>query len=253
MIASVILAPFLGGYFEHYFGWRSNFFFLFVWLMLVMLVICFVYKETGQHHGKHRLNLSFMLSAYKALLTSRSFIGFALCAFLTYGGFFAWVTAGPIVLIHGAKISPVLFGWLAIINGLIIITAGNLNGKLVKRMTSRKMMQIGWLIMVVGGLLELVGYYLYGTTLYSVLIPVVIAMFGSMLIFPNSFANAFANVEHIGGYAGALYSGIQLLGGVVFSGIISHLDNSTQLPIAWVIMVSGILSFIMYKLVASKA
>ena len=133
IILSVILAPFLGGYFQQYLGWKASFMFILAWIIIISLVILFAYKETGQHHTKHRLKLSFIRNAYLELLTSRIFMGYCLCVFLTYGGLFTWITAGPVVLIHGSGVEPVVFGGLMIFTGIAMALGSTFNGKLVKK------------------------------------------------------------------------------------------------------------------------
>ena len=59
-------------------------------------------------------------------------MGFSLVALLTYGGLFAWLTAGPAILIHGLHVSPSHFGMLIILTGLSTGASGIAGGKTVK-------------------------------------------------------------------------------------------------------------------------
>ena len=191
ILLSVILAPFIGGYIEQYTRWQMTFVVLIIWSLIVLTMVWFIFKETGQHHGKHRSNLKFMLSAYKELFTSRSFMGFSFCSFLSFGGLFSWLTAGPVVLIKGAGISPVIFGWLSIITGIAMALGATVNGKLVRSIGSIVMMKIGWAIMSFAGVIMLINYYWWGINVYAILIPALIFIFGSSLTFANAFANFF--------------------------------------------------------------
>lgn len=251
ILLSVVLAPIMGGYFEQYFNWQTTFIVLLAWSVIVLAMVAFLFKETGQHHGKHRLNIKFIVSTYRELLTTRSFMGFTFCSLLTFGGLFAWLTAGSVVLIKGAGMQPVSFGWLSIITGLAMALGGTLNGKFVKQIGSRIMMQWGWALMTLAGTLLFSGYYVFGITVWSVLAPAVIFIFGSTLVFANAFSNAFLDIGHIAGYGGALYSGIQLMGGVVFSAILSHLNASNPVPMAGMFIASGVLAWMVYKFVAA--
>ena len=252
IILSVIIAPFLGGYFEQYLGWRSTFIFLFVWTLLVTIIVLFFFKETGQHFGRHRLNLRFMCKAYRELLSSRVFMGFSLCVFLSYGGLFAWMTAGPVVLIHGAHIKPVLFGYLMILTGIAMALGGFANAKLVHKFGTAKLMTFGWSLMALAGALTLSGKILFGINVYDVIIPAMLFIFGTSFIFSNAVAGAFTPFGHIAGYAGSLYACIQLLGGVVFSAYLSHLNTSSQAPMAWMFIVSGVTAFLAYRFLVKK-
>lgn len=252
VLISVILAPFIGGYIQQYANWHMVFAVLTGWSLLVLAIIFLTFKETGQHHSKQRAKPKFMLKTYGELLRNRNFMGYTLCSFLSYGGLFTWLTAGPVVLIKGVGISPVLFGWLSIITGAAMALSGTVNGKLVKQVGSRKMMQIGWAIMTIAGALMMGGYYLWGIDLYTVLVPSVVFIFGSILTFVNVFSNAFEGIGHIAGYGGGLYSSIQLIGGAVFAAILSHLSTSNQLPMSLLFMGSGILAWVVFKTIVPK-
>lgn len=250
IILSVIAAPLLGGYIQHYAGWRMIFAVMLGWMLLVLLIVIFLFKETGQHHGKHRLNLKFMLSAYSELLHSRLFMGMSLCVLLTYGGLFTWITAGPVVLIHGAKISPVLFGYLAIFVGAAYAIGGTTNGKLVKKLGIPTMLISGWILMLVAGVSTLLGYYLFGIHTIVVLGPALLFIFGSTFIFANATALSFTPFGHIAGYAGSLYSSIQLFGGVIFTALLSLFNTNNQVPMATMFIASAVLAMLVFLLLA---
>ncbi len=252
VIISVIVAPFLGGYLEQYFGWRSTFIFLCLWTALITAVILFLFTETNQHHGRHRLKLKFIFGAYKELLSSRVFMSFSVYTFLIYGGLFTWMTSGPAVLIHGAGITPVMFGYLMILIGTAKGLGGFANGKLVYVFGIEKLMILGWALMILSGFLMLIGHYFFGLTIYDVLVPAMIFIFGTSFIFANATAGAFTHFGHIAGYAGSLYSSIQLLGGAVFSAYISHLNTSSQVPMAWLFIASGALAWLAFLCIRER-
>ena len=88
-------APMLGGYLQTYFGWRSSFLFMILYALATVFIVFFLFKETSTHHHKERLSRKFFLYAFGQLLSSRVFMGYSICTFLTYGAFFAWFTASP--------------------------------------------------------------------------------------------------------------------------------------------------------------
>lgn len=252
IILSVILAPFVGGYIQQYMGWHAVFVFLAVWIMMVSFIVLFAFNETSQHHGKHRLKLSFIFNAYKELLLSRKFVGFSLTVFLTFGGLFTWMTAGPIILIHGIGIQPVEFGYLMIFSGIAMGLGGFINGKLIKFLGCERLLLCGFAIMFIAGAITLLGYLSMGLTVYNVVVPAFIFVLGVSLVFPNASSMAFTPFGHIAGYAASLYSAIQLLGGVVFSAIVSHLNSHNQLAMAWMFIASAFFAALTFILLAKS-
>ena len=72
--ASPIIAPFLGGYLEYWFGWRSNFYFLGIITSVMLLLELFYGGESLQSRNPFRLKN--ILSIYSETVTSLFYAGF---------------------------------------------------------------------------------------------------------------------------------------------------------------------------------
>lgn len=246
-------APALGGYLQQYFGWRANFVFMSFYAVISLLTIIFWYKETSQHHHTEKLHWSYIASTFRKLLTSRVFMGITLCTFFSYGALFAWLTAGPVLLIHTVGISPVAFGLITFLGGGVAYAlAGWLNGKLVTRFGMSNMMRMGWIIMIVSGVLMIAGKLFIGINAWVIVIPIILFYFGSTLIWPNAFAIAFTPFGQIAGYAGAAYGFMQLGGGAVMGALVSYLPTTDQIPLAIIILFGSILAWLSYELITVK-
>ena len=77
-------------------------------------------------------------------------------------------------------------------------------------------------------------------------------MFGSTFVFLNCFALGFKQVGEIAGYAGSLYACIQLMGGFIFSGLLGFINSTHTAPMAWMFVLSSILSAMIYCFVIRK-
>ena len=246
-------APTLGGYLQHYFNWRASFIFLSCYAILGILLVNFFMAETNPHiqdtHGKSRKSLSFVLQAFKELLCHRQFTGYCLVTFISYGAFFAWFVTGPALLIHELHLSPVIYGWIAFAGGgIAMASAGFVNARLVARMGIAFMLQAGWSLMTVSGVLMLGGHWLFGMNVLAIVIPVVIFYFAVTLLWANIFAAAFSPFGHIAGYAGSVYGFMQILGGSVLASLMAHLPDYNQIPLAWVMIVLPLLALGVYRL-----
>jgi DHA1 family bicyclomycin/chloramphenicol resistance-like MFS transporter/DHA1 family 2-module integral membrane pump EmrD-like MFS transporter len=246
MTLAAILAPFAGGFIQQHLGWRYNFVILFAWTAIILLKVCFIFKETSEHHGKHRSNVAFIAGTYYSLPKDPTFIGFCLIALLTYGGLFAWLTAGPVILIHGLHLQPSEYGTLVILTGLSTGLSGYIGGKLIKNFSSISLFIFGLLVMVLAGALILMTEPLIGTKVITIIIAAMLYAFGSTFVFLNCFSLGFKNVGKVAGYAGSLYSCIQLCGGFIFSGLLSYLNSSNPKPLAWMFIASGAASLALY-------
>jgi Bcr/CflA subfamily drug resistance transporter len=251
----VPIAPALGGYLQHYFGWRSIFGFMTFYTITALIAILYSFRETSKHHHTERLKLPYIISTFKQLLSSPIFMGISLCTFLSYGAFFSWFTVGPVLLIHVAKLTPIAFGWVNCIGGGgAYALAGWLNGRLVTRYGMVNMMRFGFSIMLLSGILMLLGKALLGVNSWAIIAPIILFYFGSTFIWPNAFATAFTPFGKIAGYAGALYGAMQIGGAAVIGAVVSHLPAQTQIPLALVILLASGLAWLIYEgIVVGKA
>lgn len=245
-------APVLGGYFQQYFGWRASFLFMMLYTIFALLSIIFGFKETSVHHHTEKLQWRYMIATFRQLITSSLFMGVTVCTFLSYGALFAWLTAGPVLLIHTVGISPAAFGLINFLGGgLAYALAGRINGKVVTRFGMPTMMRFGWSVMILSGLFMLGGKWLIGVNAWTIATPAILFYFGSTFIWPNAFATAFTPFGHIAGYAGALYGFMQISGGALIGTLIVYLPETDQIPLGFVMLISSILAWVIYEKVIS--
>jgi len=245
--------PVLGGYFQQYIGWQASFSFLIVYSVIALLFITYTFKETSQHHHPERLKSSFVLQAFKQLLSSHIFMGYTLSVFFCYGAFFSWFAVGPVLLIKTLGLNPVEFGWISFVIGSVAMAlAGAVNGRVVKRYGGKKMLRFGWTIMLIAGCLLLAGYEIFGLNLYAIILPVFLFYFGVTFIWPNAFAGAFTPFGKIAGYAGSLYSFMQLGGGAIIGSMTSFLPSNSPLPLAMIFIASPILACLSYEILVNR-
>jgi Bcr/CflA subfamily drug resistance transporter len=240
--------PVLGGYLQKYISWRASFGFLVFYSLMVLALIRYVFKETSQHHHLERLKSPFILQAYRQLLSSRIFMGYTLSVFFCYGAFFSWFAVGPVLLIKHIGLSPVEFGWISFVIGAgAMALAGTVNGRFVKRFGGKLMLRSGWAIMFASGCLLLICYGIFGVKLYAITVPVFLFYFGVTLIWPSAFAGAFTPFGTIAGYAGSLYSFMQLGGAALVGSITVWLPAHSPLPLSVIFMASPILAWLSYE------
>ncbi len=246
----VPVAPALGGYFEHYIGWRANFTFMAIYTIVALIAITLGFKETHAEANKSSIKLSNIISGYGELIKSPIFVGITLCVFLCYGALFAWLAAGPVLLIKTVGLTPVEFGWFTFLGcGGAYALAGWFNGRLVKKFSMNSMMRFGWSVMILSSLLLALSYFVWGVTALGIMLPGVLFYFGSTFIWPNAFASAFTPFGHIAGYAGALYGFMLMSGGGAIGMIAAHMPDTNQLPLAWVIFLTAIISWVLYEII----
>lgn len=253
IIAMTVAAPFIGGYIQQYLGWRSTFLFLLVYSLCVMVLLLCRFEETNTSHEKSKLDVVFIVKSYKDVVGSRLFLGYSLCVFLTYGGLFSWITAASPILIKLVGVSPVMFGYLMLLTAFSTATGSNINGLLVTKVGAKNLMLAGWCIMTIAGLLMMLLSFFFTINVFIIMIPILIYIVGSTLIWGNAVALAFEPFSHIAGYAAAVYGCVQIIGGAVFSYILSTIVETSQLPLAAMLAGSGFTALMSYYFIAKPA
>lgn len=248
IIFVVPAAPTLGAYLQTYFGWRSSFVFLIAYSLITLAIVVCLFKETSIHHHKDRMSLEFFKKSFGQLLKSRIFMGYSLCTFLSYGAFFSWFVVGPVLLIKIVGITPIEFGWITLFGGGIsMASASLLNTRIITKVGNAFMLRLGWSLMIIAGMLMLLLRIIYGINTLVIVGPMILFYFGATLIWPSVFAGAFTPFGKIAGYAGALYSFMQIGGAAVLGTLVAYLPDSDQIPLALIFITAPALAWLIFE------
>ncbi len=250
-IAMISSAPILGGYFEHFGGWQTSFFFLTIYVIIMIICIFTLLPETNDYINIDNLKLVVLKNNFITLISNPLFMGYSFFIFFSYGGVVAWLTVCPFLLQDIIGLSPIEFGWIATLEGVAYSIGSLINVRLIKKFNPNSLIKMGLLMMLFSGILLYGLGLLYLNTLV-IIIPIFVFQCGTSFIFPNAFAGAFKSFSNIAGTASALYSAIQILGGAVFSGIVSYTNSNNQLSLAILLSVSSMISLIILYFLKKK-
>lgn len=231
-ISVLASAPLLGGYLQHYIGWRANFWFLTVGTLLLLAATILYFPETNTHLHKDNLRLRTVIANVRSIFQSLTFLSYCVVCMAMYAAIVAWLTAGPIVLEERIGLSPVSYGWVYLISGGAFAVGALLNTRLVGRFAINSLILFGLGIVFTAGLLMLTSYLMGYLNTLVIVIPVILLLFGASLIFPNSAAGGMNEFPHIAGIAAAIFGAIQVIGGAISSFLLALSHDQNQLPMA---------------------
>jgi Bcr/CflA subfamily drug resistance transporter len=110
-----IIAPFIGGYLQAFFGWRASF--VFLALYGVLAILCFwILPES--HHQCTPLRQQYLIKRYIRIFSEPMFWGGVLAMGLTYGSMLAFSVVGPFIIQDVLHYSPIQFGHMALYLGI---------------------------------------------------------------------------------------------------------------------------------------
>ncbi|WP_299862172.1 multidrug effflux MFS transporter [uncultured Roseobacter sp.] len=209
-----MISPMLGGVLDELFGWRANF-----WALFIMgaMTLWLAWADQGETATKSGKTLTQQFGEYPALLTSPRFWGYSLAAGFCSGAFFAYLGGGPFV-------GSVVFGlspfWVGIYFGAPALGYffGNMfTGMLAQRVGVNKLVLIGSLINAFGVFLSLLIFLVGHGSALSFFGLMTFVGLGNGLVIPNATAGMLSVRPHLAGSASGLGGAIMIGGGAGLS------------------------------------
>jgi DHA1 family bicyclomycin/chloramphenicol resistance-like MFS transporter len=176
-----------------------------------------------------------MARNFATLLKSPVYIGYMLSLSLVFGGLMAFVTASPFLLIDGLRLSPAHYGLLVALPTVGTL-AGNLSaGVLTLRLGVDRMVLIGTLLALAGGIAMAAGGWAGHFEVIPILTSIAVFLLGMGIVMPNAMAGAMAPFPRMAGAASALLGFAQMGVGALASLTAGYLPHTTsQLPLGLV-------------------
>ena len=103
------VAPIIGGFMHVWLGWRANFLLLAGLCLMVTVLVWRILPETGTR-DPGALRPGAVLRGYGALLRNRAFLAYGGVVSVSLAGFFAFITAGPFLLIDRLGVRTEIYG-----------------------------------------------------------------------------------------------------------------------------------------------
>ncbi|WP_214724853.1 multidrug effflux MFS transporter [Exiguobacterium sp. s143] len=240
-----ILAPVIGGQILRFGDWHFVFYLLAILSTMMLLAVALRLPETLPLDRRVEGNLTTTLKTFGRLLTDRVFIGYAFAQAFVMGAMFAYISGSPFVLqnIYGA--SPQQFSFLFGLNGIGIILAAQIAGRLAGRVDSERLMRISLTIVASASILLFLALTLTDQLIF-VMIPLFFVVSSVGLISTLGFTLAMQNYGATAGSASALLGLLPMLVGSLVSPLVGIMGEQSAVPMGIIIMTLDCLALILY-------
>ncbi|MEC0106138.1 multidrug effflux MFS transporter [Paenibacillus taichungensis] len=246
-----IAAPIIGGQLLAYTSWRGVFILLSIIGILTLVAVVVGLGETLPTERRSSGGLKQTLVTFRKIAGDRLFMGYALTQGLVSAGMFAYISGSPFVLQKIYGISPQMFSVCFAINGIGIILASQIAGRLAGKVSETRLLVAGLITAALGGTSLLIAI-LAGGNLISVLIPLFLVVSSVGLVNTASFALAMANQEKSAGSASALIGVMTFLFGGIVAPLVGLGGEGTAVPMGIVIACADLGALLIYFLMVSK-
>jgi Bcr/CflA subfamily drug resistance transporter len=235
-----ILAPMIGGYLQHIFGWRAVFYFLTIYGCLALLLVYFLLPETNPH--RHQLKVRTLPDHYKTVLASPIFLGCTSVLSIIYAYLILFNVVGPFLIQVVLHQSAIVFGRIALCLGTAWFLGTLANRFLAGSFPKLPLMEIGTVVTLCGSLL--MGWFAIwkGVSVPHLVIPTALIFFSGSITFTQCFGRCMQLFPKLAGTASALM-GTLFIAGSAFAGFLgSFLETQTALPLSMAFIVLALLS-----------
>ncbi|MEU0469558.1 Bcr/CflA family multidrug efflux MFS transporter [Amycolatopsis sp. NPDC006131] len=240
-----ILAPVIGGQVLRLTSWRGVFVVLAVFGAVLLVAAALAMPETLPAERRRPARIGSTLRGYGVLLRDRSFVGYALSAGLMFAGLFAYISASSFVLQDVYGLSPQEYSLVFGANGLGIVIAGQVNGRIVGRVRERTLLTVGLSASAAGGV-GVLAAALAGLPLGVLLAPLLVMVSSIGLVMPNASSLALAEHPHNAGAASALLGVMQFVVGGLATPLVSIGGEASAVPMGVVMAAFAVVALVVF-------
>jgi DHA1 family bicyclomycin/chloramphenicol resistance-like MFS transporter len=194
--------------------------------------------------------LAATIRTFGHLLTNRAFMGYALANGLAIGGVFAYIAGSPFILQEIYGVSPQTFSLLFGLNAIGMVTAGQVNGRLVGRVQPARLLGIALTTMTCASLTLLAVVVSGGLGLAGIVPPLFVVLSSLGFIMPNATVLALSGAPKIAGSASALLGLMQFALGAVVAPLVGLGGTATALPMALTLAILDLAALAVFVLLA---
>lgn len=147
-----LLAPILGGYIAKYFHWHSIFYTLLAMGVACVMLVMWKIPETLAPEKRQPIRFGRVIRNFAELISHKATLGYVLVGGLTFSGMFCFLTSGSLVYIGIHGVSQEHFGYFFGLNMIVMVSMTALNGRIVAKVGSERMLRIGLTVQLAAGI-----------------------------------------------------------------------------------------------------
>lgn len=177
------IAPVLGAWLHDHLGWRSVFWFLTVFGVLLVVMTVFI-EETLAGDQRRPFRPTSVFRVYVSTLMHRQFPAMTLSLSFTFAGAFIYIAGAPSVIYDFLGLGTDDFGlqFIPMVAGLM--SGAYVSSRMAHRLTPSRVVFIGFGIMSLGVVLNLLQVSLLEAVVVNVIGPLVVYVFGLAIMMP---------------------------------------------------------------------
>lgn len=232
---SPLFAPFIGSFLDVYYGWESTFLSL---LLIPLLTVVLYWPLLGETLPIHKRSIwdADLFKRYYQVLTTPSFLSYALSAAIGMSYAFIFCTTSPVILIKILGVPEIQYGYYFCFMGVSFLMGSLMSAYLVRYLGVYHSVRTGFMISLAGGIWMLVWHCLTGLTVNNFVWPMLVIGTGGIFTMGAATAGAMMPFDNHTGLASALGGSIRFIfAGLIGLIIANHIHSSLPLALPAII------------------
>lgn len=227
------IAPVVGGILLNIFGWRSIFWALLLWVVVIIAWSAKSLPETLPVAQRQSLHPRALWRNYRTVLGRVDFLLLALIPSFNFSAFFLYIASAPAFLIDLLGVGTYGFAWLFVPMIAGIMVGATLSGRMAGKLSPKRTIRLGYTFMGAGVVVNLlICAFLPPAVAWNVL-PIMIFTLGSSIVMPSATLMLLDLFPAMRGLASSLQGFVQFtLSGVTAGTVAPFLAHSLS-ALAW--------------------
>ena len=234
------LAPVVGGWLLGWGGWHGIFWFCTAYGLALLVLVVFFTPETHLESERTSFNVGELFQNLWQVWKNAAGRRLALIAGLAFGGQFLLISSAPMFVVNMLGLGANDF-WVLFVPQMIGVLFGSwVSGRMAGRMDSRRLVTLGYVIGVAGGVaLVLCSLFPLTAKLPWIVMPIPVFTFGISVAFPIVTLAMLDLHPQARGAASSVQSFVSLICNAIISGVLAPL-----LAVSMPVLMTGALAFV---------
>lgn len=244
-----IIAPFIGGYCEYYFGWKASFYFLLVYITILLIVVLGFTTETLKF--KREFSLYHLIHNYKIITANKlyRYRTLFLCFLFSYTALSSIL--GPFIFQNMLHLSPIQYGYVALSLGAGWFF-GNLTNRILFNVAPDHKVIVSLLMQTLMIALLILFAYCNAITVFSFLVPLFIIIFFAALMFAMLVSECLSQFPDLAASSNAFLFATCWIAFGIYTFYAASLPVNNVMPMALTYLVFNSLCFLLIKEIKDK-
>ncbi|MCG1008806.1 multidrug effflux MFS transporter [Salinicoccus sp. ID82-1] len=245
--AAPILAPISGGFVLNFGSWPVVFLIIGAIGLLLLVAVALLFDETLHPENRSEGDVFAVVKTFDVLFKDRTFMAIAFIQALIMSSMFAYIAGSPFVLQNIYDVSPQQFSLIFALNGVGIIVAAQLAGRLAGSMVESRILLIGVLVSFFGSI-GLVAVIVFNLPLMVMILVLFLVVSSVGLVSTTAFSMGMQNQRKSAGSASALLGLLPFIGGALVSPLVGLAGEQVAWPMGLVILICSTVALIIFNI-----